>query len=87
MTNHKLSAIDFYVIQDTLLHSLYILNYGNTTKEARENVLKKIEDIMYSIEVEIITEKPNFTLDANTGLWVISSLKFKYILDFFQKPW
>ena len=68
MTNHKLSAIDFYVIQDALLHSLRIINYGNTTKEARENVLNKIEDIMCSMEVEIITDKPNFTLDADTGL-------------------
>lgn len=68
MNKHKLSAIDFYVIQDALLHSLRIINYGNTTKEARENVLNKIEDIMCSMEVEIITEKPSFTIDADTGL-------------------
>lgn len=68
MTKHKLSAIDFYVIQDALLHSLRIINYGNTTKEARENVLNKIEDIMCSMEVEIITDTPNFTIDADTGL-------------------
>lgn len=64
----KLTALDFFVIQDTLIHSLNIINYGNTTKEARENVLNKIEEIMCSMNVEIITEKPSFTIDADTGL-------------------
>ena len=64
----KLTALDFFVIQDTLIHSLNIVNYGNTTRESRENVLYKIEEIMCSMNVEIITEKPSFTIDADTGL-------------------
>jgi hypothetical protein len=64
----KLTALEFFVIQDTLIHSLNIVNYGNTTRESRENVLYKIEEIMHSMNVEIITEKPSFTIDADTGL-------------------
>ncbi len=64
----KLSAIDCYVILDALSHSLTILNYENTTKEARENVMKKIETIMYNMNVEIITDTPEYTVDADTAI-------------------
>ena len=64
----KLTGVDCYVIVDALSHSLNVLNYGNTTKEAREKVLRKIEGIMYHMNVEVITNKPNFTIDADAGI-------------------
>lgn len=63
----KLSAVDCYVILDALSHSLNVLNYGNTTKESRERVLRKIETIMYNMNVEIITDTPEYTIDADTA--------------------
>jgi hypothetical protein len=64
----RLSAVDCYVILDALSHSLNVLNYGNTTKEAREKVLRKIESIMYHMNVEVITDTPEYTLDADAGI-------------------
>lgn len=64
----KLTAIDCYVILDALSHSLNVLNYGNTTKESRERVLRKIEGIMYNMNVEIITDTPEYTIDADIGV-------------------
>lgn len=39
----KLTALDLYIITDTLLHSLSQGEYytGSATKEARDNILKK----------------------------------------------
>ena len=62
----KLSAVDCYVILDALSHSLKV-NYGNTTKESRERVLRKIEGIMYHMSVEVITDTPEYTIDADTA--------------------
>lgn len=55
----KLTALDLYVLTDTLLHSL---QFGNTwsgyaTKEARDNLLKKLQKIMNEMEVSV--EKEN----------------------------
>jgi len=64
----KLTAIDCYVILDALSHSLNVINYGNTTQEAREKVLRKIESIMYNMNVEVITDAPEYTIDADAGI-------------------
>ena len=66
--HYKKWAVDCYVILDALSHSLNVLNYGNTTKEAREKVLRKIESIMYHMNVEIITDTPEYTIDADAGI-------------------
>ena len=65
----KLTALDLYILTDTLLHSLSQNNYwtGSATKEARDGVLKKLEIIMNDMSVEIITDKANFTIDADAG--------------------
>ena len=69
MTNHKLSAIDLSICVDTLYHSLCFSNWnGSITNDARRRVLEKLENIMFDMNVEIITEKPSFTIDADTGL-------------------
>lgn len=69
MTKHKLTAIELYVIQDALLNSLRIANFGSTTREARINVLDKIENIMSSMNVEVLTDTPEPTvISADTGI-------------------
>jgi hypothetical protein len=57
----KLTALELYIITDTLLHSLSQGEYwtGCSTKEARDNVLKKLQYIMNDIEVEVSMEKEN----------------------------
>jgi hypothetical protein len=66
----KLTALDLYILTDTLLHSLSQGEYytGSTTKEARDNLLKKLQQIMNKMSVEIITDKANFTIDADAGI-------------------
>jgi len=70
MTKMKLTALDLYILTDTLLHSLSQNNYwtGSATKEARDGVLKKLQIIMNDMSVEIITDKANFTIDADAGI-------------------
>ena len=55
----KLTALELYIITDTLLHSLSQGEYwtGSATKEARDGVLKKLQYIMNDIEVSV--EKEN----------------------------
>ena len=54
----KLTALDLYIITDTLLHSLQFGNWtGSATEEARNGVLKKLQRIMNGIEVELSTEE------------------------------
>jgi hypothetical protein len=54
----KLTALDLYILTDTLLHSLQIGNWtGSATEEARNGVLKKLQCIMSEIEVELSTEE------------------------------
>ena len=42
----KLTALDLYILTDTLLHSLQFGNWtGSATEEARNGVLKKLQCI------------------------------------------
>ena len=57
-TMTKLTALDLYILTDTLLHSLQFGNWtGSATEEARNGVLKKLQCIMNGIEVELSTEE------------------------------
>ena len=65
----KLTAHQLAVIIDTLNHSLMISNWnGYYTAQSRENVRDLIAEIMDSMSVEVITDKPNFTIDADAGI-------------------
>jgi hypothetical protein len=65
----KLTAHQFAVIIDTLNHSLMVSNWnGYYTYQSRENVRNAIADIMGEMSVEIITDKANFTIDADAGI-------------------
>ena len=66
----RLTGLDLYILTDTLLHSLSQDKYwtGSATKEARDGVLKKLQIIMNEMSVEIITDKANFTIDADAGI-------------------
>lgn len=67
----KLTALDFYILTDTLLHSISQGQYwtGSTTKEARDNLLKKLQIIMNDMNVEVLTDTPNpTTISADTGI-------------------
>ena len=69
MTNHRISAIDLYICVDTLQQSLRFSNWGGgITHEGRIRVMEKLQDIMYDMNVEVITDKPNFTIDADAGI-------------------
>jgi hypothetical protein len=65
----KLTAHELAVIIDTLNHSLMVSNWnGYYTAQSRENVRNTIAVIMNEMSVEIITDKPNFTIDADAGI-------------------
>lgn len=65
----KLTAHELAVITDTLTHSLAVSNWnGHYTAKSRENVRDLIATIMNEMSVEIITDKPNFTIDADAGV-------------------
>ena len=65
----KLTAHELAVITDTLTHSLAVSNWnGHYTAKSRENVRDLIAVIMNEMSVEIITDKANFTIDADAGL-------------------
>ena len=65
----KLTAHELAVITDTLTHSLAVSNWnGYYTAQSRENVRNLIAGIMDSMSVEVITDKPNFTIDADAGI-------------------
>ena len=65
----KLTAHQFAVIIDTLNHSLMVSNWnGYYTYQSRENVRNVIADIMGQMSVEIITDKAEFTIDADAGI-------------------
>lgn len=55
----KLTALELYVLIDTLLHSLSQGKYwtGSATEEARDNVFKKLQMIMDEMNVELTVEK------------------------------
>ena len=65
----KLTAHQLAVIIDTINHSLMISNWkGYYTRQSRENVRNAIADIMGQMSVEVITNKAEFTLDADAGI-------------------
>jgi len=65
----KITAHQLAVIIDTLNHSLMVSNWnGYYTHQSRENVRNAIADIMGQMSVEIITDKANFTIDADAGI-------------------
>ena len=65
----KITAHELAVIIDTLNHSLEVSNWnGYYTAQSRENVRNAIAGIMGSMSVEVITDKAEFTIDADTGL-------------------
>jgi len=65
----KLTAHQLAVIIDTLNHSLTVSNWnGYYTAQSRENVRNAIADIMGQMSVEIITDKAEFTIDADAGI-------------------
>ena len=51
----KLTALDLYILTDTVLHSISHGKYwtGSATKEARDGVIKKLQMIMNEMEVEV----------------------------------
>jgi len=65
----KITAHELAVIIDTLNHSLMVSNWnGYYTYQSRENVRNVIADIMGQMSVEIITDKAEFTIDADAGI-------------------
>ena len=65
----KLTAHQLAVIIDTINQSLVISNWsGVYTHKSRERVRNVIADIMGEMNVEIITDKANFTIDADAGI-------------------
>lgn len=65
----KITAHQLAVIIDTINHSLMVSNWsGYYTHQSRENVRNAIADIMGQMSVEIITDKAEFTIDADAGI-------------------
>ena len=65
----KLTAHELAVIIDTLNHSLMVSNWsGCYTAQSRENVRNAIAQIMNEMSVEVVTDKANFTIDADAGI-------------------
>jgi len=65
----KLTAHELAVIIDTFNHSLKVSNWSSYyTHESRIRVRNVIADIMDEMSVEIITDKANFTIDADAGI-------------------
>ena len=68
-TEMKITAHELAVIIDTLNHSLMVSNWnGVYTHKSREDVRNAIAEIMNKMSVEIITDKANFTIDADAGI-------------------
>jgi len=69
MTKMKITAHELAVIIDTFNHSLMVSNWnGVYTHKSRERVRDLIADIMGEMSVEIITDKAEFTIDADAGI-------------------
>ena len=65
----RLTAHDLALIIDTLNHSLMVSNWnGVYTHKSREDVRNVIAEIMEKMSVEIITDKAEFTIDADAGI-------------------
>ena len=56
---NKLTALDLYILTDTVLHSISHGKYwtGSSTEEARTNIVKKLQMIMNEMEVEVSVGK------------------------------
>jgi len=53
----KFTALELFIIQDTLYQSLRISNYsGRGTVEGRQKVLEKICDLMEEMSVNVTVE-------------------------------
>ena len=69
MTKMKITAQQLALIIDTLNHSLMTSNWrGVYTHKSREDVRDVIDEIMEKMSVEIITDKAEFTIDADAGI-------------------
>jgi hypothetical protein len=69
MTKMKLTAHQLAVIIDTINHSLMVSNWsGVYTHKSREDVRNAIANIMGQMSVEVITDKAEFTIDADAGI-------------------
>jgi hypothetical protein len=69
MTKMKLTAHQLVVIIDTINQSLVISNWsGVYTHKSREDVRNLIAAILGQMSVEIITDKAEFTIDADAGI-------------------
>ena len=65
----KITAHELAVIIDTFNHSLMVSNWnGAYTHKSREDVRNVIAEIMNKMSVEIITDKAEFTIDADAGI-------------------
>ena len=65
----KLTAHQLAVIIDTFNQSLMTSNWsGVYTHKSREDVRNLIAGIMGQMSVEVITDKANFTIDADAGI-------------------
>ena len=65
----KITAHQLAVIIDTFNHSLMVSNWnGAYTHKSREDVRNLIAEIMNKMSVEIITDKAEFTIDADAGI-------------------
>jgi hypothetical protein len=64
----KLTALELAVISDTLNHSLTVKGWFGFTEEARTIVRDKVMKIMEEMNVEVITDKAEFTIDADAGI-------------------
>ena len=69
MTKTKLTAHQLAVIIDTINQSLMTSNWsGVYTHKSREDVRNAIAGIMDEMSIEIITDKAEFTIDADAGI-------------------
>ena len=65
----RLTAHQLAVIIDTFNHSLMVSNWnGVYTHKSREDVRNAIAGIMNEMSVEVVTDKANFTIDADAGI-------------------
>jgi hypothetical protein len=69
MTKMKITAHQLAVIIDTFNHSLMVSNWsGVYTRKSREDVRNAIAGIMNEMSVEVVTDKAEFTIDADAGI-------------------
>jgi hypothetical protein len=69
MTKTKLTAHQLALIIDTLNQSLRTSNWsGVYTYQSRLDVRNVIAGIMNEMSVEVITDKAEFTIDADAGI-------------------